>query len=339
MLGALLFSRHLGSYGLTNLGFMRLTPILIEAGSSITCHLPESYEVNNQNIEGAGRLFQSALTLSPTAVAAKWGLFLQGFVKGDFEGPALQLLARSSSGRDSLAAELIQRRVEACNRDGSYTVAERLVRRTLQDGVVTARLYELLAVSLNQQNSYAEAIAAYEAALAIKPELKSHYLLQVAQIDHDTGEDGRAKDVLLDALAASSESAPTWQLPWEKTFAHLLLGDIARLQGHSDEALPHYYQVAAEDSGPWLGYSAWQRIGDIQLLTGKYDDALASLQKAITCSPSSPWPYVSLGQLYSEMGDSQQALSSYERAQSLASGAPDLDFLGDRIRSIQAQLR
>jgi tetratricopeptide (TPR) repeat protein len=74
---------------------------------------------------------------------------------------------------------------------------------------------------------------------------------------------------------------------------------------------------------------AWYRRAEIAVHKENYNDAVASLQRALQLQPAHFLAQAELGQLLEELGDKAHALDAYRKALKLD---PQLDGLDDRIR-------
>jgi tetratricopeptide (TPR) repeat protein len=93
--------------------------------------------------------------------------------------------------------------------------------------------------------------------------------------------------------------------------AHELLGEIALVGNHLDEAIS---QLEAERQHNPLEGSVYDRLGDAYVRAGKYDDAQRSLQEAILLEPNSTGPYILLGKAMLKKNDPLAAATYLEHA-------------------------
>jgi predicted Zn-dependent protease len=93
--------------------------------------------------------------------------------------------------------------------------------------------------------------------------------------------------------------------------AHELLGEIALVGNHLDEAIT---QLEAERQHNPLEGSVYDRLGDAYVRAGKYDEAQRSLQEAILLEPNSTGPYILLGKTMLKKSDPLAAATYLEHA-------------------------
>jgi tetratricopeptide (TPR) repeat protein len=93
--------------------------------------------------------------------------------------------------------------------------------------------------------------------------------------------------------------------------AHELLGEIALVDNHLDEAIT---QLETERARNPLDGPVYDRLGDAYLRSGKYDEAQRSLQEAVLLEPNSTGPYILLGKTMLKKGDALAAATYLERA-------------------------
>ena len=163
-----------------------------------------------------------------------------------------------------------------------------------------------------------------------------NYVLALCYIDTRRYEDARSALALQYGFPADSAAAyliaarmllrreylPVAQSFAEKAIAidgtlplaHELLGEIALAGNHLDEAI---LQLEKEKSRNPLEGVVYERLGDAYLRNAaRYDDAQASLQKAVLLEPNSTGPYILLGKTMLKKSDAVQRQVTYlERAE------------------------
>jgi adenylate cyclase len=82
----------------------------------------------------------------------------------------------------------------------------------------------------------------------------------------------RAEDLAAQALVASPRSP----------LVHLAQGQVLRMQGRYEEAIPEYETVIASDPNAVLAIAA---LGHCKLATGPLEEAIALMERAIRLSP------------------------------------------------------
>lgn len=96
--------------------------------------------------------------------------------------------------------------------------------------------------------------------------------------------------------------------------AHQLLGEIALVGNHLDEAIAdlEYERI----HNPLEG-SVYDRLGDAYLRAQKYDDAQRTLQEAILLEPNSTGPYILLGKTLLKKNNALGAATFLEKARGM----------------------
>ncbi|MCA9691674.1 MAG: hypothetical protein R3A51_18580 [Nannocystaceae bacterium] len=142
---------------------------------------------------------------------------------------------------------------------------EAMSRRISQDNHYKARLAGLRADVAFQRGQYADALAGYEEALALREDFTgivrlAHYRWKTADFDGALALYAKAEALL--------EDEPGRTLAW----LHLQRGLMCLDRGRYDEAMTHYDASAAALPGYWL---VDEHIAEILTLQGKTDEALA----------------------------------------------------------------
>ncbi len=131
------------------------------------------------------------------------------------------------------------------------------------------------------RSSLAEAIDWTERALALDPRsaeaqslLAYVYAFRVLNQMTDTRavDIGRAEELVAQALAASPRNP----------LVHLAKGQVLRMQGRYEEAIPEYETVIASDPNATLAIAA---LGHCKLATGPLEETIALMERAIRLSP------------------------------------------------------
>jgi predicted Zn-dependent protease len=93
--------------------------------------------------------------------------------------------------------------------------------------------------------------------------------------------------------------------------AHELLGEIALVGNHLDEAIAELEKEKARNplEGP-----VYDRLGDAYVRAGRYDEAQQSLQEAVLLEPNATGPLILLGKAMLKKGDALAAATYLERA-------------------------
>jgi tetratricopeptide (TPR) repeat protein len=93
--------------------------------------------------------------------------------------------------------------------------------------------------------------------------------------------------------------------------AHELLGEIALVDNHLDEAITELEKERAHNP---LEGSVYDRLGDAYVRAGKYDDAQRTLQEAVLLEPNATGPLILLGKAMLKKEDPLGAATYLERA-------------------------
>jgi tetratricopeptide (TPR) repeat protein len=93
--------------------------------------------------------------------------------------------------------------------------------------------------------------------------------------------------------------------------AHELLGEIALVDNHLDEAIAELEKERAHNP---LEGSVYDRLGDAYVRAGKYDDARRTLQEAVLLEPNATGPLILLGKAMLKKEDPLGAATYLERA-------------------------
>jgi tetratricopeptide (TPR) repeat protein len=97
----------------------------------------------------------------------------------------------------------------------------------------------------------------------------------------------------------------------ELPLAHELLGEIALVGEHLDEAIAEFEKERVRNP---LNGSVYDRLGDAYTRAGNYQMAQQSLQRAVLLQPNSTGPYILLGKVLLKRQDPASAMTYLERA-------------------------
>jgi adenylate cyclase len=173
----------------------------------------------------------------------------------------------------------------------------------------------------NSRDICDEAIGFYERALALDPHsVEAQSFLAAALMDRaigqlsDTKEDdiARAEVLAREALAASPRN-------W---LSHYARGDVLRVQGRYEEAIPEYETVLASNRN-WV--AALHGLGQCKLFTGSIEETIPLVEQAIRLSPHDPWLgvwYSQIGRVHLLQSRADEAIVWLEKARSANSALP-----------------
>ncbi|MEM7118297.1 MAG: tetratricopeptide repeat protein [Chloroflexota bacterium] len=171
-----------------------------------------------------------------------------------------------------------------------------------------AQLYE-------QQTAWELALDAYHEAIARDewadlPVLAGDAYARVALIYFSRLQPPDFERTLVTTDAAIQQDA--FQAAWSAGHVHYLRGRVLWQNGRLDEAYEAFETaVSAYADDPnahyWLGIAHYN-VGR------NTAEAIIELNASLALQPNNKWPYISLGQIYNETGDVQQAQEAYRQA-------------------------
>jgi adenylate cyclase len=199
-------------------------------------------------------------------------------------------------------------------------------------------------------DSYSEAINSFEHALVFDPHsteaqswLANALVGRVLDLHPSSSwSDLKRADTLVGQALAASPRNP---------IAHFVKGQLLRVEGRCDEAIPEFEMVIASDrnsSGALFALgecklltgstdeaipleeqairldprdpSVWNRylaIGKVNLLQSRIEEAIVSLERARIGDPGSPWPHLWLASAYALKGETERAGAELAEARRL----------------------
>ena len=199
-------------------------------------------------------------------------------------------------------------------------------------------------------DSYSEAINSFEHALVFDPHsteakswLANALVGRVLDLHPNSSwSDLKRADTLVSQALAASPRNP---------LAHFVKGQLLRVEGRCDEAIPEFEMVIASDrnsSGALFALgecklltgsideaipleeqairldprdpSVWNRylaIGKVNLLQSRIEEAIVSLERARIGNPGSPWPHLWLASAYALKGETERAGAELAEARRL----------------------
>jgi len=162
-------------------------------------------------------------------------------------------------------------------------------------------------------DSYGEAINLFEHALALDPQsveakgwLANALVGRVLDLHPSSSwSDLKRADTLANqALAASPGSVP----------AHLAKGQLLRVEGRCDEAIPEFEMVIASNRN---SSGALFALGECKLLTGSIDEAIPLEEQAVRLGPRDPYVfnrYLVIGKVHLLQSHTDEAIVWLEKA-------------------------
>jgi adenylate cyclase len=170
-------------------------------------------------------------------------------------------------------------------------------------------------------DSYRKAINSFEHALALDPQsveargwLANALVGRVLDLHPSSSwTDLKRADALANqALAASPGSTP----------AHLAKGQLLRVEGRCDEAIPEFEMVIASNRN---SSGALFALGECKLLTGSIDEAIPLEEQAVRLDPRDPYVfnrYLVIGKVHLLQSRIEEAIVWLERARIGNPGSP-----------------
>jgi adenylate cyclase len=170
-------------------------------------------------------------------------------------------------------------------------------------------------------DSYGEAINSFEHALALDPQsveakgwLANALVGRVLDLHPSSSWSDlkRAETLANPALAGTPSSTP----------AHLAKGQLLRVEGRCDEAIPEFEMViAANRNSPGALFA----LGECKLLTGSIDEAIPLEEQAVRLGPRDPYVfnrYLVIGKVHLLQSRIEEAIVWLERARIGNPGSP-----------------
>ncbi|MGQ9909517.1 MAG: tetratricopeptide repeat protein [Candidatus Flexifilum sp.] len=154
--------------------------------------------------------------------------------------------------------------------------------------------------SLTELRRYAEAIEAYDEAIARKPDYAWAWARKARTL--------RLVNRLDEAMACYNEAI---RLQPEYGWAWRGKGIIHDRRGEYQQALSCYQTAARYDPDEVWN---WFNQADALLKLDQPDEALVCLQRALECDPAHPNSWAHLGQIYRQTGRYEEAVAAYRKA-------------------------
>ncbi|MGH8533322.1 MAG: tetratricopeptide repeat protein [Gammaproteobacteria bacterium] len=169
--------------------------------------------------------------------------------------------------------------------------------------------YVNLAQAMRRSRRLSEAIAAYQSALALRPDLAEVHV-ELGDTLRGQGKHSAARESLQRAI----------QLKPKMPEAHYVLGRVLHAQGRLAEALECLDRALALRS---RYFQVHNHRGVVLLGQKRYEAAIAALRQAIAYAPDFAPAWLNLGAVFQEMGRLTQAVEHYRRALSLKRAYPE----------------
>ena len=168
----------------------------------------------------------------------------------------------------------------------------------------------------------AEAAAAFQEAIRLKPDARAYFYLGKAYAELN---DARSVEALRAAVTHDADSEDAWELLGLQAFEHKALPSV----------IPLFQQQAQRSPAQPLPH-LW--LGEAHLRNQDLPQALQSFQKAVELAPQLARAQFSLGFAYKELGENRLAVEALRRAASLAPENPLTHYhLGDLLSQAEDQ--
>ncbi|WP_232840505.1 tetratricopeptide repeat protein [Streptomyces sp. Go-475] len=208
----------------------------------------------------------------------------------------------------------------ALDTEGVTAALGLLLRHAALDAPAQARARLVRGGELRGEGAYAQALAEYDQAVALDPELAPAYR-QRAGVRGELG-DHEAAIADLDR-AVALEPGNAWHVA--------LRGEHHRIAGHDSEAIRDLTRAIRLD--PAAAF-AWASRGATHARAGNLDAALADLGRALDLDPDYAWALARRARVWRASGDSARQLADLDRALALS---PDWPWArcerGDALRA------
>lgn len=182
---------------------------------------------------------------------------------------------------------------------GQLPEAEHHARALLRNYPGALIVHNVLGISLEGQQKFAEAAESYRKALALDP--------KVAEIHFNLG-------VVLSNLGKLPEAIASYRkavaLKPNLAVAYFNLGIALQELGKLEEAVPNYRKVLALDPN---FFEAYGNLGAVLQQQGKLDEAVASYRKALAIHPDAKGHF-NLGTALRNQGKLEEAIACYHQA-------------------------
>ncbi len=278
--------------------------------------------VNNQNYDEAVKNFESVLEQYENFAPAYYSLGLVNAIR-DNTGEAIEHLERAielapenqkySAALDNLAKQHYNDGVAAIKR-GNLTAAEDELKAAVQINEEFARAYYMLGYIARRRGNVNQAIELYQTALEHEPKNESaHYALGLAY--KSVARNAQALEEFTTAADINSNYSKAWHQK----------GEMLRQMDRYTDAVQAYQNAIQTDP---QSVSSYEGLGLVYMQQGKYQQAANQFQTALGFEET-PNLYFRLSDAYVQLGQWNSALEAAEGALNMKSGfAPALVNLG-----------
>jgi cellulose synthase operon protein C len=137
-------------------------------------------------------------------------------------------------------------------------------------------------------------------------------LIVMGRLQHATGDDARALELFLRAVAKRDDDAPTW----------LLIGELQKGANKAKDARAAYDKALAHAPAKDMKKKALRALADLALATGDNDGANAYFQQFLELDPRNAQLWIERGDAMLAAGKRELALESYTAAEKLLGADP-----------------
>ena len=207
--------------------------------------------------------------------------------------------------------QAIQTLINALN-NGQLAQAESLAKDLVTKYANTFILHHVLALALDGQQKFADAVASYQNALKLQPnmpDLQFNLGIALTQLNR------------LDEAANAYQQAIRMQPGFFE--AHGNLGTILQRQGKLEEAIASYQQGLKINPQDARGHF---NLGTALRDKGDLESAINSYKKAISLFPNYTDAHNNLGETLRDVGDMDAAVKRYQAALTLNANHPNANY-------------
>ncbi len=137
-------------------------------------------------------------------------------------------------------------------------------------------------------------------------------LVVVGRLNHATGDDARALELWMKAVAKKDDDASSW----------LLIGELQKAANKNKEARASYDKALSHASAKEMKKKALRALADLALTTGDNDGANAYFKQFLELDPNNAQLWIERGDAMLAAGKRDVALDSYAAAEKLLGSDP-----------------